>query len=116
MSCKKNIKIIQLLSIYSIIFLNIINNSEAVTLSTPQYNNSNTVQYTNSSQTQGLLQPSYDNNLAQGYAAIPNTQNNTNLYNSNTYMNTSSGSILPQYSASTNLYNSGNYYGNTSST
>lgn len=116
MSFKRNIKIIQSLSIYSVIFLNIINNTEAFTVSTPQYNSANTVQYANSSQIQGLFKPSYDTNLTQGYGTILNTINNNNLYNSNSSVSTSDGSVVPQYSASTNLYNSGNYYGNTSIT
>ena len=119
MSFEKNIKIIKLLSIYSIIFLNIINNSEAITLSTPQYTTANTVQYVNSSQTQGLSQPSqssYGTNLIQGYGTVSNTMNNTNLYNSNSSLSTSSGSVSPQYSVSTNLYNNGSSYGNTTST
>ena len=120
MSFKRNIKIIQSLSIYSVIFLNIINNTEAFTVSMPQYTSTSTVQ---SSQPQGLPQQSQQNstNLTQGYINTSSNimgVNNTTQPNSTSYWNTFSTNTLPQYGIGINTmqYNSTSNQNNNAAT
>ncbi len=120
MSFKRNIKIIQSLSIYSVIFLNIINNTEAFTVSMPQYTSTSTVQ---SSQPQGLPQQSQQNsaNLTQGYINTSSNimgVNNTTQPSSTSYWNTFSTNTLPQYGIGINTmqYNSTSNQNNNAAT